>query len=125
MKLLVLVASVGITSFTPLLAQSPDDLNEGARVEWDTANSLWRIKWWGKAGRTYFIQHSPDLKLPWQWLRVVEPGNDSVIQGGVTASSGRSFWRLRYSDIPTSDPEGDDFDGDGQPRGGRGRCQSS
>jgi hypothetical protein len=113
MKRLILIAWMVFASVGLLKAQSPDDLNEGAKVEWDAANSIWRLKWWGKAGRTYFIQHSSDLNLPWEWLPVVEAGDNGLTQGGFTASGGRAFLRLRYSDIPTSDPQGADFDGDG------------
>lgn len=112
-KRLVLIAWIVFAGVGQLAAQSPDDLNEGAKVEWDAANSIWRLKWWGKAGRTYFIQHSSDLNLPWEWLPVIEAGEDSVKQKGITVTGAdRSFWRLRYSDIPTSDPWNDDFDGD-------------
>lgn len=113
MKRLFLIACMGLVSADFLTAQSPDDPNEGSKVEWDEANSIWRIKWWGRAGRTYFIQHSPDLLRPWQWLPTVEVGDDSIKQGGFNTSGGRAFLRLRYSDIPTTDPEGADFDRDG------------
>lgn len=114
MKRLILIAWMVFASVGLLTAQSPGDPSEGVRIEWDTANSRWRVKWWGKAGRTYFIQHSVDLVRAWEWLPVVEAGNDAAKEGGLTVDGGdRSFWRLRYSDIPTSDPEGDDFDGDG------------
>lgn len=113
MKRLILIAWIVFAGVSSLTAQSPDDLNEGANVEWDAANSIWRLKWWGKAGRTYFIQHSSDLNLPWEWLPVVEAGEDAVKQGALTTTGDRSFLRLRYSDIPTSDPQGADFDGDG------------
>jgi hypothetical protein len=114
MKRLILIAWISFAGIGLLTAQSPGDPSEGVRIEWDTANSRWRVKWWGKAGRTYFIQHSVDLVRAWEWLPVVEAGNDAVKEGGLTVDGGdRSFWRLRYSDIPTSDPKGADFDGDG------------
>jgi len=94
-------------------AQTPDELNEGSKVEYDSANSIWRFKWWGRSGRTYFIQHSEDLLEPWQWVPIVESGGDSIKEWGFTTTSDKFFWRLKYTDIPTTDPEGDDFDGDG------------
>jgi hypothetical protein len=113
MKRLILIAWISFAGIGLLTAQSLGDPSEGVRIEWDTANSRWRVKWWGKAGRTYFIQHSVDLVRAWEWLPVVEAGNDAVKEGGLTVDGGdRSFWRLRYSDIPTSDPRNDDFDGD-------------
>ncbi|MEI8294447.1 MAG: hypothetical protein WCG66_10775 [bacterium] len=38
-----------------LIAQSPSRPNEGSQLEHDVANQIWRFKWWGKSGRTYFI----------------------------------------------------------------------
>ncbi len=94
-------------------AQTPDDLNEGMRLEYDSVNSIWRFKWWGRSGRTYFIQHSDNLLEPWQWVPIVESGDDSIKEWGFTTTSDMFFWRLKYTDQATTDPEGDDFDGDG------------
>ncbi len=96
------------------LAQTPDDSNEGTKLEYDSANSIWRFKWWGRAGNTYFIQHSDDLQT-WSWVPIVEPGDDSIKEWGFTSTSDKFFWRLRYWTGATIDPEGDDFDGDGVP----------
>lgn len=93
-------------------AQTPDDSNEGSRLEWDAANSIWRFKWWGRQGRTYFIQHSDNLQT-WLWLPLVEPGNHAVREWGFTSTGSKFFLRLVYTDQPSSDPENDDFDGDG------------
>ncbi len=100
-------------TLVPLVeAQTPDDPNEGSRLEWDAANSIWRFKWWGRPGRTYFIQHSDDLHT-WVWLPLVEPGNNAVREWGFTSTGNKFFLRLMYSDLASSDPENDDFDGDG------------
>lgn len=93
-------------------AQTPDDLNEGTKLEYDSVNSIWRFKWWGREGNTYFIQHSDDLQT-WSWVPIVEPGDDSIKEWGFTTTADKFFWRLRYWTGPTTDPEGDDFDGDG------------
>ena len=95
-----------------LIAQSPGLPNEGSRLEYDGANQIWRLKWWGKSGRTYFIQHTDDLKRTWQWLPFVEAGNGSVREWGFNSSGDRFFLRLKYSDIPTDNPSLADFDGD-------------
>jgi hypothetical protein len=113
MKRLLLIASVGLASAGLLTAQSPSDRNEGSKVQFDSANAVWRVKWWGKAGRTYFIQLSPDLKRAWEWLPMVAAGHDSIKEFGLGTNVSRVFVRLRHSDIPTSDPAGADFDGDG------------
>ena len=95
-----------------VIAQSPGLPNEGSRLEYDGANRIWRLKWWGKSGRTYFIQHTDDLKRTWQWLPFVEAGNGSVREWGFNPSGDRFFIRLKYSDIPTNNPSLADFDGD-------------
>ena len=107
------VASV-IVATGWLFAQTADDLNEGTKLEYDNTNEVWRFKWWGREGRTYFIQHSEDLVL-WNWVPVVEAGDDAIKEWGLTTTGDRFFMRLRYTDTPTTDPENDDFDGDGVP----------
>lgn len=113
MKRAILMACVGLVSTVLLPAQNPGDPNEGSRVQWDAANGIWRLKWWGKAGRTYFIQHSDNLAEPWQWVPVIESGHGSVREWGFTTSGDRFFLRLRHTDAPTTDLENGDFDGDG------------
>ena len=96
-------------------AQTANDINEGTKIEYDVANSIMRLKWWARSGRTYFIQHSDDLRNPWQWVPSVESGNDSIKEWGFTFTGSMVFLRLKYTDQPTTDPEGDDFDLDGVP----------
>ena len=93
--------------------QAAADFNEGSKVEWDATNEIWRLKWWGREGHTYFIQHNEDPREPWQWVPVVESGDDSVREWGFTTTGDRFFVRLRHTGIATSDPANDDFDGDG------------
>lgn len=93
--------------------QTASDHNEGSRLSYDSTNEIWRLKWWGKPGRTYFIQHSENLMEPWLWMPVIESGDDSIREWGFTTTGDKFFVRLRYTDIQTSDPENDDFDGDG------------
>lgn len=99
----------------PLGAQDASEFNEGSKVEWDETNEIWRFTWWGKTGRTYFIQHSDDLREPWQWVPMIEVGDDSIKEWGFTTTGDRFFVRLKYTDRATLDPEGDDFDGDEVP----------
>lgn len=96
-----------------LLAQTAGDGNEGSKMEYDHANAIWRLKWWGKAGRTYFLQHSDDLTGQWTWLDVIERGEDGVKQYGISSDGPRLFLRLRHTDQPANNPETADFDGDG------------
>lgn len=100
-----------------LYAQDPptaDSLNEGTRLQYDATNEIWRFQWWGRAGRTYFIQHTDDLQS-WMYVPVIESGDDSVREWGFTTTGDKFFVRLRYTDAPTSDPFIADFDGDGVP----------
>lgn len=112
--LLPFIAIAGVIGAGFLFAQTAEEPNEGSKLEFDTTNQIWRFKWWGKAGRTYFVQHSEDLVL-WNWVPVVESGNDSVKEWGLTTTSDKFFMRLRHTDVPTTDPENDDFDSDGVP----------
>jgi hypothetical protein len=100
---------------TQMLAQTASDLNEGSLLEHDSENGIFRFKWFGKSGRTYFIQHSENLMQPWLYVPIIESGDESIREWGFTSTGDRFFLRLKYSDIPTTDPAGADFDGDGVP----------
>lgn len=76
-----------------------------------TIPGSWDADWDGEAGRTYFIQYSLDL-VEWHFFPEIEHGA-SPAPYCFNSSSERFFIRLKYTDLPTSDPEGDDFDGDG------------
>jgi len=101
-----------VFSFPSLQAQTASDPNSGSKLEWDSTNEIWRFKWWGAEGRTYFLLHSENLIL-WNWAPVVESGNDAIKEWGFTTTGDRMFLRLRHTDLATTDPEVDDFDGDG------------
>lgn len=71
------------------------------------------IEWEAAQGRTYFIQYSDDLET-WMYLPVIETAAGGTEIGyGFFCSSSKYFVRLQYSDIPTTNPTGDDFDTDG------------
>ncbi len=106
-SLMLTLASLGI-----LPAQTAADDNDGAQLTFDLTNSIHRFSWWGATGRTYFLQHSDNL-TEWSWVPVIEPGDDSVKEWGFTSTGDRFFLRLQHTDIVTTDPDGDDFDGDG------------
>lgn len=81
--------------------------------------SSYRFDWTGEAGLTYFVQYSQDLQN-WQYFPLIDHGvvHDAVDVTPLDASNkplAKFFMRLVYTDIPTTDPEGDDFDGDGIP----------
>jgi hypothetical protein len=73
------------------------------------------VKWWGKLGRSYFVQSSETL-LPgsWQYMPVVEDGTDGVCTYNLKTSAERMFVRLVYTDqAPEGGAAAADFDGDG------------
>ena len=94
-------------------AQTAEDLDEGIRLEQGAVEGEYTLKWWGKAGRTYFIQASEDL-FQWTYLPVIESGADDVIQWGFGASEAAAFLRLKHTDVPAGGNAATaDFDGDG------------
>jgi hypothetical protein len=92
-------------------AQSAGQPNEGLTIA-AAGGGAFTLSWWGKAGRTYFLLHSSDL-YSWSYFPVIESGSEAIIQWGSSASSPNFFVRLQYTDIPTSNPATDDFNGDG------------
>ena len=92
-------------------AQTATDPNEGSRLTYDRLLGSYDFSWWGQPGRTYFLQHSDDLSA-WEYLPLIESGANAPLGWGFTSNASKFFLRLRYSDIPTSDPFNDDFDGD-------------
>ena len=93
-------------------AQSSTDLEEGNRLSVDPSTGINTFSWWGRAGRTYFIQQSDDL-LNWSYAPLIESGTDQVISWSFSSTAQKYFLKLRYTDMPTSDPLSADFDGDG------------
>ncbi len=73
------------------------------------------IRWHGKLGRAYFIMVSDpaDHLKTWRYAPTMEGGNDLEISYEVDGTAGKGFFRLLYTDEPTSDPYLADFDSDG------------
>lgn len=94
------------------MAQSSTDLNEGSMLTPDSVSGTYVFAWWGKAGRTYFIQQSQNL-TEWNYLPEIESGDEAVIGYGMSTNENKTFARLQYTDQSTTHPETDDFDGDG------------
>ena len=59
--------------------------NEGLVIAPNSTTVGQTLSWWGRAGRAYFIQYSTDL-VTWNYLQVVEGGNNAVIQYGVSSA---------------------------------------
>jgi len=108
--LLMLVFMAGVMSAK---AQTVTDLNEGLQVTVGAQAGEYTVSWWGKAGRTYFIQQSFDL-MTWTYVPVIESGAEAVCGLNVSCSETRQFWRLRYTDQTYTGTAAEaDFDGDG------------
>jgi N-acetylmuramoyl-L-alanine amidase len=73
------------------------------------------LRWYGHADRTYFVQISDpnDHLRKWIWAPIIETGNDAEISYEVDGTADKGFFRLWFTDDPTADPDGGDFDGDG------------
>lgn len=73
------------------------------------------LRWHGHAGRTYFVQISDpnDHLKSWTWAPIIETGNDEDISYEVDGTSDKGFFRLWFTDQPTTNPDDDDFDNDG------------
>lgn len=98
----------------PAAAQTSTDLNEGVRVTADATTGAQVLTWWGKAGRTYFVQQSFDL-IHWTYVPVVRDGAATVDGLNFASTDSRQFWRLQYTDASTGGLSGAeaDFDDDG------------
>lgn len=109
--ILVLLLLLVFTDFA--VAQLATDPNEGSWITRDSPG-FYTMRWFGRMGRTYFIQESLDL-FTWTYRTDIEAGQNLVIPYGHQTSSDKFFLRLRYAypDIPTDDPANSDFDGDG------------
>ena len=113
MKRLIFAAIHLLSLGSAAIAQTAADPNEGARLTLDGTNTF-TFKWYGRLGRTYFIQTSLDL-ISWTYLPQIRPGANLVIPYGLSSTGDRFYLRLRYPypDIPTDDPANSDFDSDG------------
>lgn len=88
-------------------------VNEGSRLELIASPGVYNFSWQSQPSRTYFIQSSEDLVSSWIYVPLIEVGDGTRLEYGFETNAPRIFFRLRYTDEPTSDPFTDDFDGDG------------
>ncbi len=112
MKRFLLMMVVLFSGVLSAQAQTASDLNEGQKVVRSSTTGVFTLSWWGKAGRTYFIQQSFDL-INWQYVPSIESGADAVCGLNFSCSDPRQFWRLKYTDVYTENAATDDFDYDG------------
>lgn len=76
--------------------------------------NTWDVSWQSVNGRTYFLQLGDDLSI-WEYAPAIEFGDGDILEWGFEATSNRFFARLKYTDEPTTNPDLEDFDGDGIP----------
>jgi hypothetical protein len=99
-----------------LLAQSIAEPTENLRATLQANGQSILLQWWGKSGRTYFVQTSPTLNLgeDWSYEGHVLTGTGAFLSVSLPAQPSPSFIRLRYTDQPvTGDPYEADPDQDG------------
>jgi hypothetical protein len=75
------------------------------------ANDTRNADWFGIYGRSYFIQWSVDLQA-WSYASFVD-FSDGLHRRGMKSSTPKFFIRHILTDAPTTDPELEDFAGDG------------
>jgi hypothetical protein len=100
---------------TPVaFAQTAEDPNEGLKLTVDTAiTNGYQVSWWGRSGRTYFLQRSEDLIGRWSYFPLIEIGKDAPLSYGFVNPSPLVFARVTYLDQILTDPYGTDSDSDG------------
>jgi Bacterial TSP3 repeat len=112
MKRLFLFLMVWCLGMPFATAQTATSVNEGLRITTGTTAGTQVIAWWGKAGRTYFVQQSFDL-IHWNYVPFVQSGAEVVAGLNVSSTDSRQFWRLRYTDVSTGVLSAADADSDG------------
>ena len=102
-----------------LMAQTAGSPGEGlCAVPGSTAGTM-QICWWGKNGRTYFLQSNATLNRDtWSYTPVLESGGNAVLSYSMPSTAQRMFVRLVYTDLPNGgNAASADFDQDGVPNG--------
>lgn len=111
MKPILTLLLLTLAPLGSIWSQTATDLNEGTGLTHDSVNDTWKFSWWGRSGRTYFIQQSDDL-MSWRYIPVIEPGQDGVVEWNFATNADKLFMQLKYTDAATLDPLNDDFDND-------------
>jgi hypothetical protein len=101
LSFLLLLFAAGIAN-----AQGPDDLNAGQRLTRNASDGSFTFSWWGRSGKTYFIQQTDNLLMPWSYVPIIETGTDDVIAWGFSTTSDKMFLRLEIHDAAGALPDG-------------------
>ncbi len=75
------------------------------------SGGVWIAEWLGISQRSYFSQSSHNLET-WQYIPVIEFSEGLKSMPLQANGAPRFFFRLRFTDAPTTDPEIEDFDSD-------------
>lgn len=116
MKLPTLIFCGWFFASAMMHAQTAGSPGEGLKAETGSNPGTVAVSWWGKPGRTYFVQSNTTLEEPgWSFLPVVIGGAGGVTGYNFDASGERLFVRLLYTDqsYSGSNAADADFDGDG------------
>lgn len=112
--LCAIAISASLAAVLVTRAQTADEPNEGLRLAPDPAiTNGYQVSWWGRTGRTYFLQRSEDLTGLWSYFPIIEFGQDAPLSYGFINASPLVFTRLTYLNQVVADPYNTDSDGDG------------
>ena len=111
-KFLAAVSALALTCAVAA-AQTAVDPNEGSRLSFDPSTGAYTFSWWGRAGRSYFLQQSEDL-VHWIYVPIIEPGRNQAVGWSFATNGAHLFSRLQSTAIADGeDPFTRDSDGDG------------
>ncbi len=110
-RLLILGVALGLLASRGMaIAQTEKRPGEGLCAVPGLTPGVTQVCWWGRTGRTYFLQTNPTLNpSTWTYMPVVESGANAVLSYSLGGDSPRLFARLVYTDQPFTV----DLDGDG------------
>ena len=83
-----------------LPSQTSTDPNEGLIFTHDASDGHFTLSWWGRSGKTYYVQHSSDL-IAWEWVldpSAVTSGADDILQMSLQTNAKSGFFRLVITD---------------------------
>ncbi len=114
------------TLVSSLPSQTSSDPNEGTVFTHDAEHDRFLLSWWGRVGKTYYIQHSTDL-VHWSFINTdILQGAGAILKMNLQTDGARGFFRLFMTDdhampaawltsygLSASSGANDDPDGDG------------
>lgn len=103
-----------VISAGALCSQSASDLNAGLTISHDSSLDEFTLSWWGMDDFYYFVLGTEDLvDEPWVYFPYAGKGTGAALGPPPFATNAsKMFFRLEYTDDPTSELLTSDFDGD-------------